>query len=151
MRMVHVLALSGFFFLVSVVNGLFSPGNAYAWSCCTSCPCKPTCICPGVGSCPWFQCLTDDDSSTLPSQTLITDKVLNINGMYSTSESPAIRSYSIDRLIARVANTCDTTRSIQKVFRDPEDRLRFDLAFLKYDASDKNAVVAFQMRPDEER
>lgn len=148
----HVLKLIPLFSLFLVLGGqvMFIPDQAYAAkSCCRSCPCTIFCICPGVGTCPWFYCNTDD-SATLQTQTVINYQKLDISGSYASSPSSVLRSYSIDRLIARTSSDqCDKNNLALKFFHRAEDRLKFERDFLKYNASEDNTIVTSQMTLNE--
>jgi hypothetical protein len=146
-----VLKLIPLFSIVLVLGGLALPSNyAYAWCC--GCKCMPTiCYCMGTGNCPNLKCHTDD-SPSLQAQTVINNEKFDILGSYASSPFPTMRSYSIDRLIARASSDqCDKSNFALKFFNTAEDRLKFEPDFLKYNASQDNEILASQISVNEEK
>lgn len=134
------------FSIILVLGGqpLVSSNYAYA-GCCTPCTCMAYCWCAGVNNCPRYACDTDD-SASLQVQALNNNERLDLSGSYASSPAPALRSHSIDRLIT-VASTgqCAKSNFRMKFFQSAEDRLKFEPDFLKYNASQDNDVLAFQI------
>ena len=141
------------FSIIFVLGGqpLFPFNYAYA-GCCAPCKCYGWCWCAGVNNCPKYQCHMDS-SASLQAQALTNNERLDITGSYSSLPSPpTLRSYSIDRLIARTSSDqCDKNNVALNFFRTAEDRLKFEPDFLKYNASVDNAIVVSQMPLNEER
>lgn len=144
MRVFKLISLCSLI-LVLGGQGMFLPGQAYAWSCCKTCPCRMGCTCPGVGTCPWFYCNTDD-SSTLQTETVIGNERLDIRGMYDSQLPLDFRSQSIDRLIGLASSgQCAMNNLRLKYFQSAGDRLKFDSDLLKYNASSDNDIVALKI------
>jgi len=146
-RLVHLLSI------ITLLGGqaLYPSGHAYAWKpCCDTCDACLSqinpCWCPGLAGCPYYYCPPGhhpDDSQTMQAQALTNNERLAIAGAYSSRPSTALRSYSIDRLIARVSSgQCDKDDVAQKFFRDAESWLKFEPDFLKYNAGEDNDLVA---------
>jgi hypothetical protein len=137
MRLLKLIPLFSLFLMLGG-QVMFLPGQAYAWQCCTSCPCKPTCLCPGVGGCPYFRCHTDD-SPIFQGQTLVLNEMLDIRGNYDSRPSPDRRPNSTGRLITLTSSgQCAGNNFTLKFFNTAVDRLKFDPDFLKYNANQDN-------------
>lgn len=132
MRLLKIIPLFSLF-LVLGSQVMFLPGQAYA-ICCTMCPCRPNCTCPGLSGCPYFRCHTDE-SPTLQGQTVVRNEMLDIRGSYDSRPSPDLRSNSTDRLIMLTkSGQCARSNFTLKFFQNAEDQLKVDTDFLKYNA-----------------
>jgi hypothetical protein len=140
------------FSIVLVLGGLplFPSNYAYA-TCCAPCKCFLWCWCAGVNGCPRPACHMDD-SASLQVQTMTNSENLGISGSYASSPSPAPQSDRIDRLITLAGSgQCAKNNYTMKFLRSAEVRLKFESDFLKYNASEDNNIVAFQIPMNEEK
>jgi hypothetical protein len=156
----RVLKLILLLSIIQVLGGqlLFPSGNAYAKPCCPDCnSCAwffTKCWCPGLNGCAWFYCAPHhpDDSSTLQARTLTNNERLDITGSYSSVPSSTPRPDNIDRLITLPSSgQCARYNLTMKFFQSAEDRLKFEPDFLKYNSSQDNNIVAFQIPMNEEK
>jgi hypothetical protein len=142
-------------FVLFCIQGpaLFFPGQTYAWSCC-GCSCRAFgCYCPGQGGCIWFPCHTSD-SPNLQADTLTNNERFDLTGSYSSSPSIPLKSYSVDRLIARASSDqCKQNELSRKFFQSSENRLLVAIDLFNYKTGEDNniSVVAQGKTSMEER
>ncbi len=113
-------------------EGLFLPGEAYAW-CCTSCR-FVGCTQPGQGGCPWFYCPPYRlDNTTSQAQAASNREILDIRGTYDSRPTTDIRLSGSSRVVA-VPNLggCSRNYFTLNLFDGNEDRLTFEPSYLTY-------------------
>jgi hypothetical protein len=133
-----------------MLGGQFAipPVQVYA-ACCMSCPCKITCICPGVGGCRYFYCPPQHpDNSTILQVQKVSDEEFDIRANYESPSSPDMKVKGIDRLITVASSArCAQNNYVQKFFQSPEATLKYGPDYLNYNAGEGNIIelVARQM------
>ena len=139
------------FFLMVGMTAIFLPTDGYTLCtnpCMCGYGCYSGCQCPGTNGCKW--CAMPTIENLQVNVPPLPEAMPDRSPYGSTSSSIAINSYSIDRMIRRVATgQCGQNKFRLKVTVEASV-LKLDEAFLR-DYSATEELVAFKTSPSDER